>query len=67
MFDNSDNECMDNKDARLDRLSSKDIESHAVFIQSSTLFAGMNQILISHAGEVYKLRITKNGKLILNK
>jgi hemin uptake protein HemP len=36
-------------------------------IESSSLFAGMKQVLISHAGEVYRLRITRNGKLILNK
>ncbi|MBN1804154.1 MAG: hemin uptake protein HemP [Sedimentisphaerales bacterium] len=36
-------------------------------IESSSLFAGMKQVLISHAGEFYRLRITRNGKLILNK
>ena len=67
MFHNSNSECVDNKDTRSDHPSQKDTVSHAALIKSSTLFAGMNQILISHAGEVYKLRITKNGKLILNK
>jgi len=36
-------------------------------IDSSGLFAGRNEVLIYHAGEIYRLRVTRNGKLILNK
>ncbi len=36
-------------------------------IESDYLFADRNEVEIRHAGEVYRLRITRNGKLILNK
>lgn len=36
-------------------------------IESSDLFADRNEVKIYHDGEVYRLRLTKNGKLILNK
>lgn len=31
------------------------------------LFQGHQEVLIAHKGETYRLRITKNGKLILTK
>jgi hypothetical protein len=31
------------------------------------LFQGRQEVLIAHQGETYRLRITKNGKLILTK
>jgi len=40
---------------------------HASVIESECLFAGRKEVQIHHAGEVYRLRVTKNGKLILNK
>lgn len=36
-------------------------------IQANRLFQGSQEILIDHNGETYRLRITKNGKLILTK
>ncbi|HUX29834.1 MAG TPA: hemin uptake protein HemP [Thiobacillus sp.] len=36
-------------------------------IPTDYLFQGNQEILISHKGEHYRLRITKNGKLILTK
>lgn len=36
-------------------------------IPTSLLFQGHQEILISHQGEHYRLRITKNDKLILTK
>ena len=36
-------------------------------IPTDFLFQGNQEILISHNGEQYRLRITKNGKLILTK
>jgi len=36
-------------------------------IATDALFRGNQEILISHHGEHYRLRITKNGKLILTK
>jgi hemin uptake protein HemP len=34
---------------------------------SSDLLKGAREILIHHQGEIYRLRLTRNGKLILNK
>ena len=34
---------------------------------SDDLFAGEREILITHRGEDYRLRVTRNGKLILTK
>jgi len=36
-------------------------------IQAHCLFHGNQEILISHNGEHYRLRITRNNKLILTK
>jgi hemin uptake protein HemP len=36
-------------------------------IAGAQLFNGRQEILIDHNGETYRLRITKNGKLILTK
>lgn len=36
-------------------------------LQADLLFHGRQEILIDHKGETYRLRITKNGKLILTK
>lgn len=36
-------------------------------IATDALFRGQNEIFIHHNGEHYRLRITKNGKLILTK
>lgn len=36
-------------------------------IPSDFLFQGSQEILIRHQGEHYRLRITRNGKLILTK
>jgi hemin uptake protein HemP len=31
------------------------------------LFRGRQEVLITHNGDIYRLRITRNGKLILTK
>ena len=36
-------------------------------IPSTELFNGKREILIQHGQELYRLRVTKAGKLILNK
>lgn len=36
-------------------------------IPTDFLFQGNQEVLIDHNGEQYRLRITKNGKLILTK
>ncbi len=34
---------------------------------SSTLFGSRNEVLIRHGQDIYTLRLTRNGKLILTK
>lgn len=34
---------------------------------SAELLQGRNEVLIRHAGEIYRLRLTRNDKLILQK
>ncbi|AAZ96678.1 hypothetical protein Tbd_0725 [Thiobacillus denitrificans ATCC 25259] len=36
-------------------------------VEADALFRGHHEIVISHNGAHYRLRITKNGKLILTK
>lgn len=36
-------------------------------IESRDLFGSENEILISHDGAIYRMKITRQGKLILNK
>lgn len=36
-------------------------------IPAELLFQGSQEILISHHGEIYRLRVTRNNKLILTK
>jgi hemin uptake protein HemP len=67
MFDNTRKECPNGEATCLNHSPPKKTESSPGVIESTSLFAGMKQVLISHAGEVYRLRITRNGKLILNK
>jgi len=36
-------------------------------INSASLFGDRREVEIRHRGEIYRLRVTRNGKLILNK
>ena len=36
-------------------------------LEGSDLFRGSNEIMIRHDGAIYRLKITRQGKLILNK
>ncbi len=36
-------------------------------VEFQQLAAGSREVLISHQGQIYRLRETRNGKLILNK
>ncbi|MBI3462356.1 MAG: hemin uptake protein HemP [Planctomycetes bacterium] len=36
-------------------------------LESQELLRGEREVLILHSGEVYRLRLTRNGKLILQK
>jgi len=41
--------------------------SRTVVLDSSKILCGQNEVKIRHMGEYYRLRLTKNQKLILNK
>ncbi len=47
--------------------TNENYSSPAGIVQASRLFQNSQEILIGHNGETYRLRITKNGKLILTK
>ena len=42
-------------------------DGQATILSTATLFAKRREVAIEHAGEVYSLRLTRNGKLILTK
>ncbi|MBB4124028.1 hemin uptake protein HemP [Martelella radicis] len=42
-------------------------ENSAPVLQSETLFKGGNEVIIRHQGADYRMKITRQGKLILNK
>jgi hemin uptake protein HemP len=41
--------------------------SAAPVVSSETLMQGGNELVIAHRGDVYRLRVTRSGKLILQK
>lgn len=41
--------------------------TNPITIESGDLFRGQREILIQHGDEIYRLRITRNEKLILHK
>ena len=43
------------------------VPADAPVVEASTLFGGHRQVVIGHNGCRYVLRITRHGKLILNK
>jgi hemin uptake protein HemP len=51
-------------------LSAQDHGSSAAtprIVSSADLFGGTREVIIRHVGEDYRLRLTRAGKLILNK
>jgi hemin uptake protein HemP len=36
-------------------------------VESAEIFRGQNEIMIRHDGALYRMKITRQGKLILNK
>ncbi len=45
----------------------KDAGTQVVTVSSQSVMAGRGEIRIDHNGEVYRLRVTNSGKLILTK
>jgi hemin uptake protein HemP len=59
-------EAMHNRKRAADRSEGAPREAPRV-IESASLFGDEREVGIRHRGEVYRLRVTRNGKLILNK
>jgi hemin uptake protein HemP len=51
---------------RLNKEAQKNVASNRV-VTSEVLFSGARELVIKHAGEDYRLRLTNQGKLILTK
>lgn len=65
------NQSADNLGRALDKTSAELGDARVRFapslVKSDALFAGAKELVIDHAGEIYKLRKTSLGKLILTK
>jgi hemin uptake protein HemP len=53
----------DKANAEAARSASEDLPEY----DTNALFAGRREIVIHHAGAAYRMKITRQGKLILNK
>jgi len=58
---------MNKRDAIPDRPASRSPQPATRSIDSTELFHGDSEIVIRHEDAVYRLKITRQGKLILNK
>ena len=50
-----------------ERLLSDSRHTEIPLLDSAALFAGRSEIHIRHEGQIYRLRATRNGKLVMNK
>lgn len=48
-------------------LASKQVEGRVRRLAAPDIFADAEEVIIDYAGQSYRLRITRNGKLILTK
>jgi hemin uptake protein HemP len=60
------NPCEHAIDRSRDSAAGRDRQGIAV-LDSANLFADRREVRIRHRGDIYRLLMTKNGKLILNK
>ena len=56
-----------NADAALSSRTEIDVTEEPELIASADLFGGQNEVVIVHNGARYRLRITRQDKLILTK
>ena len=56
-----------NRDSLLSEITQRKESHHPNRISSKTLFNGATEIIIEHAEQEYRLRITRLNKLILTK
>ena len=48
-------------------LPARDLVGSMLIVDSEQLFGQKRELLIRHEGQLYRLKITRNGKLVLNK
>lgn len=48
-------------------LAAKQVEGQVRRLAATDIFADAEEVIIDYAGQSYRLRITRNGKLILTK
>jgi hemin uptake protein HemP len=58
---------VDKPDTLNQSISAHDTVANVRVLDSSDIFRGANEIVIRHEGAVYRMKITRQGKLILNK
>ncbi|WP_160012454.1 hemin uptake protein HemP [Rhizobium sp. 18055] len=58
---------VDKQDTLKQTLLARDAVADVRVLESSDIFRGANEIVIRHDGAVYRMKITRQGKLILNK
>lgn len=56
-----------NKQHRFKRVDYSDEQEFIPLIDSKELFGPAKEVLVRHQGTIYRLRITQNDKLIMNK
>ncbi|CAN7519330.1 hemin uptake protein HemP [Rhizobium sp. LjRoot30] len=57
----------DKLDKLTDRTSPRPPETGTRVIDTADLFGGESEVIIRHEGTIYRMKITRQGKLILNK
>lgn len=57
----------DPRQSHPDSVPSDALAAPPASLRSEVLLAGQREVLIIHAQDVYRLRVTRNGKLILTK
>lgn len=58
---------VDKPDTMKQAVLARDAVADVRILESSEIFRGANEIIIRHDGAVYRMKITRQGKLILNK
>jgi len=61
------NDTREHRKGRICHHADEEMLRSPLVIDSAYLLAGRKEVYIRHAREMYRLRVTKNGKLILNK
>lgn len=61
------NEMANNETSKQEKETQPDAKDAPKMVPAAQIFAGAREICIEHDGEIYRLRITRRNKLILQK